>query len=353
MKTADLENALKLCKSSLLSMDIVPVLSHFCFVDDYVYAYNDVSAVMVPLQTGINAALKGDTLLGIIPTLAGEVTLEPNENNTKVHLKSGRVKIDLAALPPKSFVFEPPDEDVSLKLTLSDEVASGLQACLNTVGISALLREYTGICIEYNQKKKTVIIYSTDDTRLSVLTLKEDFKVSSKERTSWLLPASPLKQILDMRESHKQDIELSFGETWMWANVKDILFFSKLMPETPPNYADIVESIAPPEAAWFKKPEGLHNSFLRAQVLTYKELRPAIELRTSGTEVRIIVGKENARGAFDEPFRLKTEVPEVTLALDPDKLAEVAETVDSVAAHDRCLAMKKGNYLCYIAPLRN
>lgn len=334
-------------------MDIVPVLSHFCFVDDMVYAYNDVSAIMVPLETGITAALKGDALLGIIPTLSGEVALEPNEENTKVHVKSGKVKLELAALPPTSFVFDIPEEQETMRLELTDEVVLGLQSCLNTVGISALLREYTGICFQYNPKDKTLTVYSTDDTRLSVLKIKEGLKVKVKEKTSWLVPASPLRQVLDIRDQNKMSFHVVFGKSWMWAEIKDIMWFSKLMPETPPNYEEMVKSITPPDAAWFKKPEGLPKSFLRAQVLTYKELRPALQLETSEGEVKIIVSKENARGAFEETFKVKSDLPEVSLLLDPDKLAEVAERVDSVAAHDRCLAMKRGNYLCYIAPLKN
>lgn len=102
METKSLLSALQLCKGAIEAAAVYPIFGHFCFFDDVVYAYNDIVAVMVPLESGLTTALRADVLLGVLPTLAGEMTL--TQGKDKVILKSGKVKVELAALPSSSFL---------------------------------------------------------------------------------------------------------------------------------------------------------------------------------------------------------------------------------------------------------
>lgn len=356
MKTSDLSNALKLCKSSLTTLDIVPVLTHFCFIGDMVYAYNDVSAVVVPLETGVVAAIRGDTLLGVLSTLGAELEMTGNEDSTSVNIKSGKVNIDLSALGNDNFLFEPPEEESEIDIVLDDHFLWGLSKCLSTVGLNALKREFTGVTLSLD-KKGRLTVYSTDDVRLSRFSSSTVYQTGDDQE--WLLPVSACRQIIEVWGAVKdkladdESLTLCLGTKWLWVAHETVTLYSKMMPESPPDYLGMVKQIAPPKDSWFKMPSGLSESLRRAQILTAKELQPLIRFTTKASTLKVNVDKRTATGSFEEPFKLKAPVPELVLHLDPGKMHEVSEGMDDIAFHDRCVGVQTGTYQCFIAPINN
>lgn len=361
MKTTDLSYALKLCKSSLLSIDFVPILTHFCFTGDTVFSYNDISAVVVPLETGLTLGIKGETLLGVLSTLGAEVELVGNKDNTSIKLVSGKAKVDLATMPPEAFLFEAPSEEPVLHVLCNAEVLKGLARCVATVGANALHREFTGVTFVLAQDGG-VDVYSTDDTRLSHFHIDAEFvntETTPSGKGQWLLPAQTVRQLIDVNNATKdeQGAEtpvLSLCENWLVFEASGATVISKLMPEAPPDYAAMLGHVAPPSSAWQPLPVALTVAFRRAEVLNYKEAYPRLSLVSKGTSLKLEVEKGTAQGSFTEDFKLPKSSGDVSMQVDPGKAREASEVASSFALHERCLGFQDASgYRCLVAPLKS
>lgn len=360
MKTATLAQALKLAKSSLLSIDFVPILTHFCFFDDVLFTYNDISAVVVDMQTGLSLGVKGDTLLGVLPTLGAEVELLSNTDGNALELKSGKARVELATMPADAFLFEPPDDPALLLINCTQEVIKGFARCVATVGLNAMHREFTGVTFLYNEKQG-VDIYSTDDTRLSHFAIDgDDVQVQkAKVGQQWLIPAQSVRQLVevfnarDLTDGKDAGPEvLALCTNWAIFTAPGVTVYSKLMPETPPDYRGMMAQVLPPAAAWQPMPAGLVIAFKRAEVLTGKETQPRLSVRVKDKALNLEVEKGTAAGNFTEAFLLAKPVSKVDLVVDPGKSREAAEVATSIALHERCLGFQVDSYRCLVAPLK-
>lgn len=357
MKTDTIAQALRLCKSSLLSIDFVPILTHFCFLDDVVYAYNDISAVVVQLPTGLMAGIKGETLLGVLPTLGEEVEIAAGKEGV-INLTSGKIKLKLAAMPHTAFLFEPPAEEPCVILNASKAVLRGLARVVTTVGQNAMHREFTGVTVE-RDKDNSINVYSTDDIRLSRLVLNEDdVVIENRKRTRWLIPAQTVRQLIEVCTAlgdTEGDRLINLGEDWLIFEGPGVSVYSKLMPETPPDYKGMVAQVMPPDDAWQKLPEAAVVAFKRAEVLTSKETQPKLLAKSVGKVLRLEVEGDNALGSFTEDVSLqKANDMGAYLSVDPGKAREAAEaTADLFALVPRCLGFKSGSYCCLVAPLKS
>lgn len=346
MNTRELETAVKLCQSSLHNLDLIPILNHICFTGDTVYAYNDLSAVVVDCATGIKAGVQGSNLLGVLSTLGKECELSMVDGN--VMISSGKAKVKLASLPEESFMYVAPNEKSLFEVTMDEELLSGFVRCSKTVGINALQREFTGMTVALNDGLR---IYSTDDVRLSSYAYPEP--VEGKAR-SWLLPLPSCKQIVDICNfvgfDEDAEITLHFGKQWAWLQAPGIFFATKLMPEAPPDYEAMIQNIAPDEDAWRAVPAGLQKACERADVLTAKETQPKVLFRVSENKLYVSLDDSVAAGSFKESFKYK-EGDGVSLWMEPSKMASALAGASTMAVGERCIAVCHEHYLCCIAPV--
>lgn len=355
MKTAALAKALNLCKGSLMGMDFIPALTHFFFTPNDVHAYNDISAVIVSLKTGLEVGIRGESLLGVVATLGEELTLELTEDEEKVKIVSGRARIELPALAGENGLFEFPDDDPVLEIEVNEDLIRGLSKCCGTVGMTALQREYTGITLSL--LKGAVRIYSTDDTRLSCYEASEDVVLeATTKKGDWLIPVQSCRQFVDAWATLKKELPedeptvLKFAEKWCSMHLGDTVVFSKLMPEKAPDYKAMIEKILPETVQWKNIPAGMPSALKRAEVLTSRETQPKLKMWMESKTLTIQVGKESTLGSFREAFTC-VGIDPVSLYLTPEKVREAADNADSMALHDQCLAFKSGSYRCFVSPL--
>lgn len=347
MNTNELVTAVKLCQSSLHNLDLIPILNHICFTGDTVYAYNDLSAVVVTLETGIKAGVQGSNLLGVLGTLGKECELEMADG--VVVISSGKAKVKLASLPEDAFMYTPPEEKAVFKIRMDEDLLKGLVLCSKTVGVNALQREFTGVTVSLDTDEG-LRLYSTDDVRLSEYIYQGD--VTGKSR-NWLLPLPSCKQIVDICNfvgiGEDTEITLHFGKQWAWLQADGIFFATKLMPETPPDYPAMIRAIAPEEDAWRKVPAGLQKACERADVLTAKETQPRVLLQTKDNKLFVSLDDGVAAGTFKESFKFSDA--DQALWLEPSKVASALTTATAMALGKRCLAVNNGTYICYVAPV--
>lgn len=358
MKTAEIKRALKLCKGSLQSVELVPILTHFCFDGDSVYAYNDITAVYVSLDTGLRLGVRGDTLVGVLETLGEDVKLEMVGEDA-LQMTSSKAKIKVAGLPASTFLLEIPDEPVLLQLDVNDALMRGIELCRATVGLNSLQREYTGVA--FLMEEGTLNVYATDDTRLSRFTVDADriLECKAKKPPRFLVPAASCKQFLDVWNDIKEDVEgkpdkgvvLYFSKNWCWMGIERATVFSKLMPESPPDYPSMFEQVFPTDRKWAALPDGLVDAFKRAEVLTSRETMPLMHMTVEGKQLTVSVDKGTSLGHFTDSFVTGAGGGEkLKLTTSPSKVREAAEGASKFMLSERCLAFKSGEYLCLVSP---
>lgn len=350
MKTQTLLSALKLCRGAIENASIFPVFSHFCFCDSYVYSFNDVSAMMVPLDSGITAALRADTLLGVLPTLGEELVLKQTEGVVKI--TCGRTRIYLASLPSDAFLFDPPEPDWNVDIEVTEELMAGVARCAQTVGDDSQHREFSGVTFEVLRGDLT--LYSSDDIRISRF-LAGKCSTNTPTKKTWLLPAESCALFLDawlsIKDIPSEKAKLYLGQEWALFSANNLLVYSKMLPEVPPDFTTTINKIAPQGLAWNKVPEELRAAVLRAEVLVAKDTTAGIRLSLEDgqLDVRLHEGNGIRYGAFEERIKIKSSAS-ITLTLGITKLNQSIQGMEELVFSPRCLSLRKGSYTCWMAP---
>ena len=125
MKVSSLKTMVGLAAPFLIDQDFIPILQHFWFRPNSVMAYNDIQAVRLMLDTGLNCAVPGKLLGKLLGTISHEeIDLKLNQFGTELLIGYGKNQAKLPALSPNEFVFEMPDP-TGISITLNDEVKLG------------------------------------------------------------------------------------------------------------------------------------------------------------------------------------------------------------------------------------
>jgi len=345
MKTELLLATLKDCRGAIENASVFPVFGHFCFCETYVYSFNDVCAVVAPLHSGINAALKADTLLGVLSTLGEEVELEQAEN--EVTLRSGKIKVSLASRSPEAFVFEPPDPQWALELEVTEELMQGLTLCSQTVGDDSQHREFSGVTFEARQGKLT--LYSSDDVRVSRFNAGKTSVVGS-----WILPARGCGLLTTAWGSTKTKgpVTLCLGKEWVLLNTPELLVYSKVLPEHAPDFDTIIKRLLLPRAVWHEVPAALCAAVLRAEVLVNKDSTAGVCLALDKGQINVSLfeGNLSQEGTFEESITLKKADGNTALTLGIVKLNQSLAGMEELMFSPLCLGLRNGEYTCCIAP---
>lgn len=187
MKTSDLLFALKLAQPCVVGVDFIPVLQHFCFDKKQVFAFDEISAIVVSLKTDLHCGVRADTLLQLAALGAEDVTLTQGED--KVEFVSGSTTATLPMLPPDEFAFKDPGVPKGVSFNLTNDLFTALQICAAGVGKDPHHREQTGVLLVTG---KAPALYARDETSLVRCTLSEAI---GTERRAVLIPKSVCDQV--------------------------------------------------------------------------------------------------------------------------------------------------------------
>jgi len=200
MKVAPVVKALSLAKPSLGAADsVLPILSHFCFMDDMVYAYNDIVATVVFVPpTGLVCGLHGDTLLGILEASGAEdatVTLDETGTSAKLDVSGGRVKVP--ALAEQDFIFVLPDAEPIASIKVSDELIRGMELCLKSVGNDSLRPEFAGVTFVLKDKKAS--FFSTNNETAARYMVAD--QIAGRKEIAVVIPPQACEQLIRLQKA--------------------------------------------------------------------------------------------------------------------------------------------------------
>lgn len=349
MEKKDLEFALKLAQPCLLSVDFIPILSHYCFDEGLVYAYDDVSAVVVSCDTGLKCALRGDTLLGLVG-LAGE-TVELKQGKDKVTLFSGPgSQAELPCLSPKDFLFQYPNQEPHTQFTLSEDIIKGFTLCGACVGKDPRKPEFTGVTLKLG---KDTTFYASDNTSIVVY---QPGKPIGKQSTTVIIPKSVCDQILATTtalESKLEEVSVAITDEFIIVQyekaVPNVTIVGKLLLAKPAKFDKIIESCETDNPE-FTIPEGFANAVAKVVLVIAKELQQDCVITTS--KRRISVQGEGSLGKAETQFDAGKEATlhDVTVRCSPEHLTKMLSSVSHIVVDEKVVRMRGDKLTYYVAP---
>lgn len=197
MKVAPVLKALALAKASLGdAASPLPILSHFCFLGDMLYAYNDITATVFFEPTGLNCALHGDTFIGVLEASgADEVGVEIKDGYATLDASGGRVKVP--TLTADDFIFTMPEGEPLVSVKITDELVKGIELCMKSVGADSLRPEFAGVT--FSLRKGVAQFMSTDNE--TAARYRVPGSIAGRKEISVVIPAQGCEQLLRLQKA--------------------------------------------------------------------------------------------------------------------------------------------------------
>lgn len=347
MKTASLLAALGFAKPSLGSNDaVMPVLAHFCFMDDMLYAYNDITAVVVEEPTGLNCALHGETLIGILNVAgAEEIKVKMKDGAASLDVGNGWVKVP--ALPEKDFIFVLPDEEPILTIPFGDEIAAGIERCLMSVSPDALAPEFAGVTFNYGGNPGTLTLYSSDNK--SATRYWPDKKLLSRKPFSVVIPEVACSQMLKLRDE-KSEIMLGEKVGTITAPTRSATLITKLLPAKADQFHKIFAQHAEGKD-YFKLPLELGREIAKASVLVGRESVKNCDLIFE--KGKIVVSAGGVLGTMRTTIDIENKKVAGMVSMPPEMISRILPHAESIAVNDGAsFIFIHGNTLTHIISSR-
>lgn len=337
MKTASLVKALNLAKPSLGTPDTIPVLAHFCFDNDVVYAYNDITAIVVEEQTGLSGALLGDTLIGLLEASGDEdieIKMDAKAACANIKFSSGTAKIPI--LPASEFVFQFPDGETSFDLPLTEGIIKALETCLISVSADSLKPEFAGITLDVN--KTGALLYSSDNITASRYVME---KKIGRKTVSVVIPTAACQHLIKLFSvCGTENAKLSVGEGFAIATFTCATLITKLLAANAESFAKIFSEHTD-STKLFDLPEGFGMEIAKAKVVLDRDqikecfiefAKNRVSINATGTLGKVntsLVAKGSGSG---------------TVNVSPESVARVLHLTKQIAVNDaRSLILYSGS----------
>lgn len=352
MKRNDLLLALNAAKSSLVGVDFIPILSHFCFAEGMVYAYDDISAVILDCEgvEHLKGGVRGEMFLGVLQTCAEEITLRQKSETLTLETDNG--KVDFPMLPDSEFLFSMPDMSGAFQIPVTEEFLSALALCAATVGRDPRRPEFVGITLALG--KKECCMYSTDNVTFSKYTL-EGLKGIAP--TTLVLPKSTADQVLALAKLCAKDVAIEMACTKEHAlftipaaqgTTTGINVVSKLLEYKNTDFEKVIREVVPTEG-FVEIPPDLRAVVQRACVLLNKSVEKDMQIGVK--KGALVTHTKTEFGEAGGALPLKQKIPDVQVTVNAEMLARAlaCEAVKEIAVGDRAVAFRGDSYLHMIS----
>lgn len=348
METKDLESALKLAQPCLLGVDFIPVLSHFCFDEGLLYAYDGVSATIVACETDLRGAVRGDMLLGVVGLAGPTITLKQEKD--KVVISSGRSRVDLPSLQPTDFMFQFPEQETKTQFFLTEGLVKGLTLCSSGVGNDPRKPEFTGVTLQLG---KDAVFYASDNTSITKYETKETV---GKKQLTVIVPKSVCDQILAVGAALEVEwpkISITVTEEFITAQFEEttpsVTIVGKLLSVKPAQFEKTIDACKTNKPK-FKIPEAFDKAVAKVSLVISKEPQKDCVLTTHREEFTVSGqgGLGKAETKFDTDHMV---LHDVTVTCSPEHLTKVLSDVTHLIVDEKVVQMQ-GNCLTYYVATR-
>ena len=316
MKRSELLSVLNTIKPGLTTYDFIPILSCFCFDNDTITAYNDLIAMSVKCDTGIEGGVSGSVLLSLLSKSAAKNLEVVSADKNKLVGKLGRTKLSLPMLPKEDFLFELPDEKRLVSFSLTKDFHNGIKMCMPSINTDPTHTEQMGISVDITDKRTHIC--STDNITVSRYKLKKTIK--SKKSRQFILPKPFCEQLLKFSADSDSPIKLSIYKTFAVVDFEDggFLFTKLYTSPTALDYSSIFDTHKKSiKGCTDAAPKTLKACTERSLILLSKELDKITTVVV--TSENVTMKTDTALGKAVDRFKMSNTVSdELTYSINPE-----------------------------------
>lgn len=348
MKKLDLEFAFKLANPCLVSSSFIPVLNHFCFAEDLVYAYDDVSAIIVSLDSKLSCAMHGDTLSKLVSLADADIKLA--KKGEAVSFVSGALRADLPCLGPDEFLFALPEEEFAPAFAFTDELLAFLAICTAGTSQDPLLnRAWTAVAVHLGTAPA---LFAYDSVGLVKCV---PSKPLGKKARRILIPESTCAQIVGITsalgiEAAQVKMQISDGyiRVDFESDAHEVYLIGKLLPEEVPDYDGLINKLQL-SGKTFALPSGFAKAVEQVAVVVSDETEPACTVAVTKKEME--VSGKGKLGEAHATLKLDKDVKAATAAVDPGHLKRYSDKVTGMMIDDGGVVLYGDGLSYYIGPV--
>ncbi len=350
MERNALVDTLEIVKPALSKEELLPILTHFCFTGDEVFAYNDIIAIKSVFQTNFSGALSGEILLNLLKISKGEELLIRQMNDVvqfTVRDESGRTNSFKQPLLDKDeFLCEFPDENELPKqyIEIDEEFIAGIKKCLRSVSSQFSMKSnISGVTLD---SSKSITLYSTDVVSISRVHLSTPL---SKNQSPILrvLPKAFCDALLHLwsKKSPNNVPKVYFGDSFLLADFGEHSVLSKVLNTKPKHfkkdYTDIIEDDM---GEYYEIPEYFTQAIAKARILLKRTGKTI--LRCENNELSLET--DAMYGSSSDSCQVNKQ-EDIEYMVDPDIIGLCLKDVTHMYVTDRAIIFNGGDYTYYVA----
>lgn len=345
-------NVVNLVRPALSSQQFIPALSHIRFADGRATTFNDVAALEVEADFGLNVCIPGDLLARSLSSFsAEEVLFQKDKATDNVVVSSGRSRLTMPTLPVKDFPFDLPNSNEGTELSITDDILDGIKACLVAVGNDATHPAQMGVTLDTTEAGKAVL-YSTDNYTLSAYYTPS--KVKLPGGTPIILPSFFCEQLLALaKQFPKEDLALvvHLGAVVVEVGRVASLFTKTLVDVSPMDYAGVISKYLDVDTVQKKLepiPVGFDSAINRALLVLGNETDKVSTLSVDGSGIQMHTSGPNGEVEdqleFDGPKTKEFHV-------DPGMVSRGLKSTTHLAMFPKVLVLadKTGDFMHLVA----
>ena len=348
MERATLEKILKLTSPAISSKGHIPIFSHYCFDGESVTGYNDTLCIQFNFNSGVNGAIRGDLLQGLVQgSDEKEIKFKQTENNIEATL--GKTKSKLPFLPEEDFLhtdlFE---EDLELvEVKLNEDFLNGLKKCLPTVSNDTARPAMMGVTLKLTNNSN--YLYSTDTNSISRYKL----NTSSEKEGEVIMPTEFCLSLISMKDyfEEEDDIELLISPTFTFAEFSDGSFILGRLIDSQDgiDIQQVIDDSYDSEELTQEIPEAFDTCLERSFLFNKVGKGPGVSLKVEKGKL-LHLETITDLGEVKDVVKLKEKTPDIEVLCSPEFLLRGSSLCDAISIQNMCVVFKENdNYLHLVA----
>lgn len=347
MLRTDLIEKLERVAPALSSNNLVPVLSHYWFLNDLLCCYNDHIAIETKLKSDFYGAVPA-TLSQLLSVSRAKEVEFVDAAKGQLTVKAASSKFKLPYLEEKAmdiFVMPHPQLKDALPIDIN-QFLEAVELCARSLKEDTSMPDSLGITLAYNDKG--IDLYATNDATISYARVKtkqemKDFRVViSGPFCRAMLSLAKLDGSKHL-EIHKDYSLFECGDNILFGRLVDV--------QRPLDFDAVIEQSFPQSAEknLVSIPTKLELILDRAIVITEsKQDRPktSIEIKDG---IAKFFSQSIDRGEVRDSMQVEAHHPEVSVSVDPRLFKNGYGAFDRFLLTERCLVMAKGSNLYLVS----
>lgn len=321
---------LRILRPALADKSPVEGLNQIWFSGDKATAFNDIIAIEVPCESGVEGGVNGGTLLGMLEASAAkEVEIGVNaKDGETLSLRAAGMKADFPILPLERAIFSFP-----ATLPKGVDIDDALGGALKHVAL-ALSSAGDNMGVTFVVEGAQLATYATDGTTIAWARVPKPKGYAAKRL---VLSPTFCDQLSALNEG---GMSLSLMEDCAVAvdNQSGVRLFGRLVEVAKDlDFAGVVKTNVPNTKSAVPLPDKLASALARAEVLVTGVQRTAVEVGVKKGVLRLHLKTD--LGELSEAITLAGKHPDVDSLFNGSFIARGLSRSKTFMVSDQCFAM--------------